>query len=79
MKQAIWDKFCSRFSIAETCVPLFATDAEGNVQHKPVGKDQRPILKRSDECEAMILSVTDLFHSLIYYSISDETLGEEIL
>lgn len=60
MKQAIWDKFCSRFSIAETCVPLFATDAEGNVQHKPVGKDQRLILKRSDECEAMILSITDL-------------------
>ena len=60
MKQAIWDKFCSRFSISETCVPLFATDAEGDVQQKHVGKDQRPILKRSDECEAMILSVTDL-------------------
>jgi hypothetical protein len=60
MKQAIWDKFCSRFSIAETCVPLFATDAEGNVQHKPVGKDRRQILLRSLECESMILSVTDL-------------------
>jgi len=60
MKQAIWDKFCSRFSIPETSVQLFATDAKGNVQHKPVGKDQRPILKRSDECDAMILSVTDV-------------------
>lgn len=60
MKQAIWDKFCSRFSISETCMPLFATDAEGNVQHKPVGKDRRPILMRSPECESMILSVTDL-------------------
>ena len=60
MKQAIWDKFCSRFSISETSVQLFATDEEGNVQHKLVGKDQRPILMRSHECESMILSVTDL-------------------
>ena len=60
MKQAIWDKFCYRFSIAGTCVPLFSTDADGNVQHKPVGKDRRPILMRSHECESMILSVTDL-------------------
>jgi len=60
MKQGIWDKFCNRFNIAETCVPLFSNDTEGNVQHKPVGKDQRPILMRSNECEAMILSVTDV-------------------
>ena len=32
MKQAIWDKFCSRFSIPETSVQLFATNADGNVQ-----------------------------------------------
>ncbi len=60
MKQAIWDKFCTRFSIAESCVPLFATDADGNVQTKTIGKDQRPILMRSDDCESMILSVTSL-------------------
>ena len=60
MKQAIWDKFCTRFSIAESCVPLFATDADGNVQTKTIGKDQRPILVRSDDCESMILSVTSL-------------------
>jgi hypothetical protein len=60
MKQAIWDKFCSRFSIAETCVPLFATDADGNVQIKSIGKDRRPVLMRSPDCESMILSVTDL-------------------
>ena len=31
MKQAIWDKFCSRFSIAETCVPLFAKYLKGDI------------------------------------------------
>ena len=59
MKQAVWDKFCARFNVAESCVPLFATDPDGNVQHKPIGTDQRLILKRSEECDAMILSVTD--------------------
>src|SRR5262245_59831585 len=57
--QEIWDRFCARFSIAETCVPLFATDTDGNVEHRPWGKDQRLFLKRSAECEAMILSATD--------------------
>jgi hypothetical protein len=59
MRQSIWDKFCNRFRITEACVPLFATDEAGNVKNKPVGKNQRPILMRSNECEAMILSVTD--------------------
>lgn len=61
MKQAVWDKFCARFNIYESCVPLFTSDSDGNVQHKCIGRGntQRPVLVRSDECEAMILSVTD--------------------
>ncbi|MCX5044666.1 hypothetical protein OG921_15975 [Aldersonia sp. NBC_00410] len=59
MKQAVWEKFCARFDIPASCVPLFAMDEDGNVQRKTIGKGQKPILMRSGDCEALILSVTD--------------------
>jgi hypothetical protein len=59
VKQAVWDRFCARFNVPASCVPLFALDDDGNVQYKLVGKSQKPILTRSEACEAMILSVTD--------------------
>lgn len=59
MKQAIWDKFCDRFHVFDQAVPLFETDPEGHVQSKPIGKDGRHVLKRSEECDRLILSVTD--------------------
>ena len=59
MKQAIWDRFCVRFNVMELAVPLFETDPDGHVQSKPIGKDGRHVLKRSEECDRLILNVTD--------------------
>lgn len=70
MKQALWDRFCDRFGVVEDAVPLFDSDTDGNVQVKHIGKERRPILRRSEECEALILSVTDTL-------IPDWTSGEK--
>jgi hypothetical protein len=59
MKQAIWDRFCSRFNVFDLAVPLFATDTEGHVQSKTIGKDGRLVLKRHEQCDRFILGVTD--------------------
>jgi hypothetical protein len=48
MKQAIWEKFCDRLNVMELVVPLFETDPDGHVQSKPIGKDGRHVLKRSE-------------------------------
>jgi hypothetical protein len=34
MKQAIWDRFCSRFNVFDLAVPLFETDPEGYTPQK---------------------------------------------
>ena len=59
MTQQIWDKFCERFKVNETCVSLFAT-SNGAVQLRSVGRDGRQVLMRSEECDAKILAETDL-------------------
>ena len=59
LKQGIWDRFCLKERVLETCVPLFETDSDWRVQVRPIGKDRRLVLKRSHECESVILSVTD--------------------
>jgi hypothetical protein len=59
MTQPIWNKFCQRFKVNETCVPLFATD-DDEVKVRTVGRDDRPVLMRSEECDAKILAETDL-------------------
>jgi hypothetical protein len=59
MTQPIWNKFCQRFKVNETCVPLFAT-VDGAVKVRTVGRDDRPVLMRSEECDANILAETDI-------------------
>ena len=67
MKQAVWDRFCARFDIYGNCVPLFELTGAGNAAVKTKGvkskktgatKD-KPYLVRSQQCDEMILSVTD--------------------
>ncbi len=60
MKKIIWNAFCDRFDILGGCVPLFAINEQGKVDQKPMGIDGRPVLKRSELCDAMILEVSDL-------------------
>jgi hypothetical protein len=57
----IWRKFCNRFTINEKCVSLFDADDAGVVRQHMIGKPQtaRPVLHRSLEMEAMILSEVD--------------------
>jgi hypothetical protein len=43
----------------DLAVPLFETDPDGHVESKPIGKDGRHVLKRSKECDRLILNVTD--------------------
>jgi hypothetical protein len=59
MKQALWDVFCKRFNVVGECVPLFAVDEHNTVQVKKIGKSQRLGLVRSNDCEALIVAVTD--------------------
>ena len=59
MKQLIWNKFCDSYDILGGCVPLFALNDQGTVDKKAIGADGRPVLKRSEECDAKILDVTD--------------------
>lgn len=60
MTKAIWDKFCAQYDVVNSCVPLFAVGQDGNVRTKTIGRDhEREILMRSEEMDAMILSVTD--------------------
>jgi hypothetical protein len=49
MTQPIWNKFCQRFEVNETCVPLFATD-DDEVKVRTVGRDDRYVFMRSEEC-----------------------------
>ena len=59
MKQALWDAFCARFNVVGDCVQLFEVDGDGAVQVKQIGKAQRLSLVRSQDCEELILEVTD--------------------
>ena len=53
-QKKIWDDFVVAHQIAESGVPLFATEAL-NVLTKQVGKTYiRQVLRRSDEMEALI-------------------------
>jgi len=59
-KQGLWDEFCKRFEVLQSCVPLFALDETGHVAQKLIGKDvKKAILVRSSECENQIISATD--------------------
>ena len=53
VKSHLWDPFTSSHGIAETCVPLFDVTG-GYVTAMPYGKNNRLILKRSDEMESLM-------------------------
>ena len=59
MKQALWDAFCNRLNVVDDCVPLFAVNDNGTVQVKKIGKTQRLGLVRSQDCEELIMTMTD--------------------
>ena len=59
MKHALWEKFCTRFNVVCDAVPLFAVDDHNNVEVKKVGKTQRLVLVRSQDCESMIMAAGD--------------------
>jgi hypothetical protein len=49
----IWETFCEEQGIARAAVPLFAA-TDGRVEVQRIGTDQRPVLCRSSEMEAMV-------------------------
>ena len=56
--QGVWDRFSVDFQIAETCVPLFEEDRDGNVMTKMIGVTRRrPVLQRSQAMESMVIEV----------------------
>jgi hypothetical protein len=62
-KMQFWKKFCGRFKVVESAVPLFELDSDGNVAQKVIGKKTvRSVLKRSNECDDLILKATSLLH-----------------
>jgi len=56
-KRALWDDFCRTQRVAERAVPLFAATA-GAVIARPYGRDNRLILQRSPQMEALLIAET---------------------
>src|SRR3712207_1288090 len=56
-KFAIWDAFCKAHRILERSVPLFDA-CDGCVAQRPRGVGGRPLLSRSPEMEALVVSET---------------------
>jgi hypothetical protein len=56
---SIWNKFCSRFDIADLSVPLFESDSKCRVVTRNVGRDERPVLVRSSSMEQLVISQVD--------------------
>ena len=53
-KAEIWQIWTERYLNTANPTPLFATDDSLSVEYKHYGKDDRRILKRSDEMEALV-------------------------
>jgi len=84
MKEDLWQGWASRYVNTEDPTPLFETDSNLTVQFKNYGKNNRRILKRSEEMEERVRSegrkaindwetTDDTFEGLIYlmYWIKD--------
>jgi hypothetical protein len=57
----IWNNFCDAQGIAANSVPLFASDRDGFVETKEIGKKaKRKVLVRHREMEELILKETDI-------------------
>ena len=75
-KQEIWNSFCKRYQVKDTGVPMFSIN-DGAVSIIKIGKNDRMVLKRSQDMETLIItevskvledysSGKDLFEGLIY-------------
>ena len=53
-REKIWQKWADRYIDTENPIPLFETDENLNVEYKNYGNNDRRILKRSKEMEALI-------------------------
>jgi len=53
-KNDIWQQWAERYIDTESPIPLFETDEKLAVEYKEYGKNDRHILKRSEEMEAAI-------------------------
>ena len=58
----IWNNFCDAQGIAASSVPLFASDRDGFVETKEIGKNaKRKVLVRHQAVEELILKETGIF------------------
>lgn len=53
-REEIWQKWANRYIDTESPIPLFETDENLNAEFKHYGNDDRQILKRSEEMEALV-------------------------
>lgn len=53
-KQSVWDSWIGEYVATSDPVPLFATDEGLVVETKRHGRDDRPVLKRSERMEALL-------------------------
>jgi len=53
-KENIWQEWTGKHVDTENPTPLFETDDDLNAQFKHYGKDDRRILKRSEEMETLV-------------------------
>lgn len=58
-KRQIWDDFCRKHAVADRGVPLFALAADGSVATACYGRDQRLLLTRAPEMEAMLIATVE--------------------
>ena len=57
---AIWNRFCDRFEISTSCIPLFELTDSGHVLTKEIGHNNRKVLRRSQEMEELICREVDI-------------------
>jgi len=53
-KEDIWQEWTDRYLDKANPIPLFETDENLTVEYKNYGKDDRRILKRSEEMETLV-------------------------
>lgn len=68
-KQDVWQNWVSQYISTTDSVPLFETDGNRVVQTKRHGRDDRPILKRSQEMEDLLCTEG--------YKVVDDWKGED--
>ena len=84
-REEIWQKWADRYIDTENPIPLFETDENLNPEYKNYGNDDRRILKRSEEMEALVReegrkvindwhTTDDTYNGLIYlmYWLEDD-------